>query len=101
MTRRVRWTRLAEQDALDIYLYIARDNAEAAEKLLRRFDETLMNLLEHLGLGVRQPRYGDGVRSFLVSSYILFYREVKAGIELWRIIHGKRHIPSILTRYEG
>jgi plasmid stabilization system protein ParE len=33
MRRRVRWTKLAEQDALDNYLFIARDNVDAAEKL--------------------------------------------------------------------
>ena len=36
MTRQVWWTRAAEQDALEINLYIGRDNPTAAEGVLRR-----------------------------------------------------------------
>ena len=38
---RISRTREARQDYLDIYKFIAPDNAPAAERLLRRFDETL------------------------------------------------------------
>lgn len=45
MTRQVRWTRAAEQDALEIFLYIGRDNPTAAESVLRRIDEALKTIL--------------------------------------------------------
>jgi plasmid stabilization system protein ParE len=69
MKRRVRWTRLAEQDALDICLHIARDNADAAEKLLRRIDDVLATSLDQPRLGRSQPRYGEGVRSLISDSF--------------------------------
>jgi plasmid stabilization system protein ParE len=36
---------------------------------------------------------------FLSVPNILFYREAPDGIELWRVIHGKRDIPRLLERY--
>ncbi len=101
MTRQVWWTRAAEQDALEIYLYIGRDNPTAAEGVLRRIDEALKTILLQPGIGTLRPRYGKGVRSFPVYSYILFYREREDGVELWRVIHGKRNIPRLLKGFDG
>ena len=101
MTRRVRWTRAAEQDALDLYIHIGQDNPAAAEQVLRRIDQALATILTQPGIGTRRRRYGENVRSFPVFSYILFYREIDDGIELWRVIHGKRNIPRLLQNYSG
>jgi plasmid stabilization system protein ParE len=68
MTRRVRWTSAAEQDALEIYLSIARENSVAAENVLKRIEKTLATLLTQPGIGTLQRRYGKGVRSFPVGS---------------------------------
>ena len=39
MTKRYRLTLQAEEDVRDIWLYIAADNIEAADKLIDRFTE--------------------------------------------------------------
>jgi len=89
----------ADPARADAYAVETRDNPSAAEHLLRRIDETLATILAQPGIGTRRRRYGENVRSLPVSSHILFYREIDDGIELWRVIHGRRNIPRLLNRY--
>jgi len=45
--------------------------------------------------GLSRPMWGR------ISSASLFCREIDDGIELWRVIHGRRNIPRLLNRYGG
>lgn len=91
---RVRKTRAARRDYSDIWNYIARDNPDAADRVVRSFDERLELLARLPGVGRARDELMPGVRSFAVGSYVLFYREANGGIELLRVLHGARDIPA-------
>ena len=87
---RIRRTLAAQQDYLEIWYYIAADNKEAANRVVRAFDAALNMLATHPQAGQRRPRLFPGLRSFSVGRYLLFYRVMPDGIELLRVIHGAR-----------
>lgn len=87
-TRRPR----AREDILDIWTYIAFDNVEAADAVVDRFDSAFALLAANPKMGQARPDIGTGVRSFVVGSYIVFYRPISGGIDVGRILHGRRNI---------
>lgn len=92
---RILRTPQSESDVLEIAIYVARDSATAAEKLVDLFDEKLKLLARNPGLGPQRPELGRGIQSFPVGSYILFYRRIDDGIELIRVLHGARDLRRI------
>ncbi len=91
---RVRKTVLAEQDLEEIWLYIAADNLVAADAPIDRVAEKSALLAKDSKLGRARPEIFEGLRSFPVGNYILFYRPEPGGIELTRVLHGARDLPS-------
>lgn len=85
----------AEQDLLEIWLYVADDNEEAADKLLNEIDEASKMLARNPKAGRERPEIAPGLRSFSVGRYILFYRQMDDGVEVVRALHGSRDIDSI------
>lgn len=46
-------------------------------------------------LGERPSDLGAEVRQFLVKRYVVFYRPLRDGIEVLRVLHGTRDIPAV------
>ena len=89
-------TSLAEQDLYDIWSYIARDNLRAADRLLARIDEAFAMLLRNPELGDRMDRFRPGLRAWPVASYVIYYRPIDEGIEVYRVLHGARKAEDVL-----
>lgn len=85
----------AKQDAAQIWEYIARDNPDAADRLLDHFDQALELIVKVPMMGRPRDALVPGLRSFRVGNYLLFYRTVAEGIELVRVLHGARDIPQL------
>jgi toxin ParE1/3/4 len=89
---KARLSRLAEQDLLDIWAYIAKDNPDAAD----RFTDLLVEKCDHLcelpELGRRRDEFAPSLRSFPVGRYIIFYRIGDPGIEVVRILSAYRDL---------
>jgi toxin ParE1/3/4 len=83
---------LAKQDYQDIWRYIARDNPDAADRLLLQIDVKLELYATNPRAGTARDRLAKGLRSFPVGNYLVFYRIVADGIELGRVLHGARKI---------
>lgn len=84
-------------DYLEIWLYIARDNADAADRLVSSFDEKLNLLAKSPEMGKPEEDLAPSLRSFPVGNYLLYYRPILDGIELVRVLHGARDInPEML-----
>lgn len=98
MKGRLKRTALAENDLLEIWSYIAKDNVAAADRVLDRLDDRSRLLADSPGLGVRRDDLEPGVRSFRVGSYLVLYRETENGIEVVRYLHGRRDIRRVLQR---
>ena len=90
---RYRIARRAGIDLDDIWLYIAeRDSPVAADRVLTRFYEAFVSLSLSPRIGVRRSLFGPNLRMFPVFEYLIFYRPMDDGIEIVRILHGRRNI---------
>ena len=85
-------SRLSSEDYLEIWLYVARDNPDAADRLVEQFDHYLDLLASAPLIGRSEEDLSTGLRSFPVGSYLIFYRPIEGGIELARLLHGARDI---------
>lgn len=86
---------LAEADLTDIWVFVAQDNAEAADRLLDQLHEKCQFLANSPKVGRQRSELDPSIRSFAVGSYVIFYREGDDGIEVARVLHGRRDISSL------
>ena len=88
----------ALQDMEDIRNYIAMDNPEAADRVVLAFEANAALLATEPELGLHQPRL-RGLRLWVVTefpNYLIFYRQREGRVEIVRVLHGARDLPSIL-----
>jgi toxin ParE1/3/4 len=93
--RRVIYAPEAEADLLATARRIAEHNLAAAERLIDTIDDKAHLLLTAPTMGLQRDDLAPGLRSFPVGNYVIFYRVVKHGIEVARVLHGARDIPSL------
>jgi toxin ParE1/3/4 len=82
----------AEADLIDIWRYIAQDSPANADRLLDRIRETLSRLAAVPFMGQARFDLAPGLRMFPVGNYLIFFRPIEGGIDVIRVLHGKRHI---------
>lgn len=85
----------AEEDLIDIWLYIADDQPENADRWLDRLNEAAIRLAETPGMGTERPVLSAGLKSFPVGSYVLYYRVNDGHLELARVLPASRDVDSI------
>lgn len=85
----------AEADLIEIWEYVAQYNEEAADKLIDTINQKAILLANSPYMGQVRSELQPSIRSFPVAKYVLFYRPIKNGIELVRIIHGARDIENL------
>ncbi len=88
-------TPAAENDLINIWLYIARDNQDAADRVYLAAEKTFESILAAPRMGTlyqaKRPRL-EGIRFFPVSkfqNYVIYYREHPQGIEIVRVLHAR------------
>lgn len=92
---RFRLTSRAERDVDEIWLYIARDNTQAADRLMGSFLDRFQMLADRTRLGRQRDELNAGLRSFVVGNYVVLYRPIKNGIEDVRVLSGYRDIDAL------
>lgn len=85
----------AEQDLVDIWLYIANDSPTNADRFLDYINEQALHLVELPKSGKLRPELAQALRCFPVEKYLLFYREQDSTIELVRVLHAARDINAL------
>ena len=91
----------ARADLREIRDHIAKDNPQAARRLIERFRATARKLAQRPGMGrSRQEDLRPGLFSFPVGRYVLFYQMQPGGIVLVRVVHGSRDLPAIFGSTE-
>ena len=103
MRRRISRRPQAEADLTDQFVYyLTTAGSEVAERFLAAVEAAAGRLLETPGIGVkrsfRHPSL-QGLRMHPVRGFerhLVFYRERDDGIEIVRVLHGARDIPSVM-----
>lgn len=85
----------ADQDLLEIWLYIAEDSLENADRFLDKIENTAQRLAEFKDIGRERPELANKLFCFPLDRYVLYYRKMDAGIELVRVLHSSRDIIQI------
>jgi len=85
----------AEQDLIDIWLYIAEDSPVNADHYTDKLYDKGIILAENPQMGADRSDLMDELRSFPFDHYVLYYREINNGIEMVRVLHASRDIYAI------
>jgi len=85
----------AESDLDEIWLYIAQDSPQNADKFLDRIQEGCWALAEFPHMGTSRSELRAGLRSQSVGNYIIFYFPLEDGVDIVRVLHGSREIKSL------
>ena len=86
----------AEQDLIDIWTYIAGDNATAATGLLDDIDAACAMLADHPRVGREVSSVRPGLRLFPVGRYLILFRRGDRLVEIVRVVHGARQWQKLL-----
>jgi toxin ParE1/3/4 len=88
-------TAQAEDDLIEIWIYIAQDNPGAADRVLDDIEERFHALADNPLMGRLRPEIAPELRYFTVGKYLILYRTVLDGVQIVRIIHGARDLPHL------
>jgi toxin ParE1/3/4 len=88
-------TELAESDLTKIWLYIARDKPQAADRFVDELRAQCEKLAAQPDLGRPRPDLAAGIRSYRVGNYLIFYFPTATGVEVARVLHGARDLPKL------
>lgn len=94
---RVRMSRRAETDLIEITDFIALDNPERATQ----FEDELLERAQKIStapLGyVERPELREGLRSCAHGAYVIFFTIDDHGVRIERILHGARDLGPLLN----
>jgi toxin ParE1/3/4 len=85
----------AQEDLLDIWLYIANDSPLAADRFLDFLYEKCVSLCASPKLGRLRDELLPGLRSLPVKRYTIFYRVSRDTIEIVRVLSGYRDVERV------
>lgn len=88
----------ARDDLREIRDYIARDNVEAARRVLRELHTAMRHLAEMPQMGhVREDLAEEPLRFWPVYSYLIIYRPDSRPLQVVRVLSGYRNVPELLS----
>ena len=87
---------LAAEDIQTVTETINTESPAAARRWLDDVHRCCEKLANVPGMGVARPEIGRAVRLFPLGQYVVLYREEAHGVDIVRLIHGKRDPESWL-----
>ena len=98
---------MAQQDIDEAVAYYLQEAGElVALCFVDALEEALKHIAKHPQTG--SPRYAveldlAGVRRWALNRYpyLVFYVEQEQHVDVWRVLHGQRHIPAWLQDSSG
>ncbi|MFO0137146.1 MAG: type II toxin-antitoxin system RelE/ParE family toxin [Cyanobacteriota bacterium] len=88
----------AKADISEIWEFIAEDSDDQADAFIDLIDQKFQLLAQKSGLGRRRKELAEGLRSFPVGRYVIFYLPIPGGVQIVRVLHGARDIEAALTK---
>lgn len=87
-----RLSQQAEQDLEDIWTYLAQQNQLVADKQIAEILNRFPMLAQFPDMGRKRDDLMDELRSFPVKPYVVFYKKINDGIEIFRVLHQSRDV---------
>jgi len=84
-------------DLAEIWNYIADDSEERADSFIDLLDRKINTLARRPNMGRIRDELAEGLRSFPVDRYIIFYCSIPKGIEIVRVLHSARDINTVFN----
>ena len=91
-----RLTEQAEADLDELWAYIAANHPDAADRMVDAVLEGGRMHVRFPNIGQNRDESRPGLRCFVVSPYVVFYRPMEDTIEVLRILHGARDISTLI-----
>ncbi|BAT51589.1 hypothetical protein NOS3756_05150 [Nostoc sp. NIES-3756] len=91
---------LASQDLNEIADYFAQNSLEAGEHFFREFNRKCQQLVKFPNSGKSYAEIRYDLRGLPLEGYIIFYRLLDDGIEILRVVSGRRNLLSIFNQPE-
>ena len=88
-------TAQAEEDLIEIWIYIAQDNPGAADRMFDNLEQRFHALADNPLIGQLRPDIAPELRYFTVGKYLILYRAVPSGVQIVRVIHGARDVSRL------
>lgn len=85
----------AEIDLDNIWFYIAQDSPKNADRFLDLIQEKCELIADFPSLGESCAELVDGLRSFPVGNYLIFYFPLEDGADIVRVMHGSRDVNAL------
>ncbi len=93
---RVRFTRQAREDLLDIWRYVAAHASDGvADRVFDSIERTCALLKDHPRVGRARPEIHSDARSLVIERWLALYRVTEDGAQIVRVIDGARDLSAI------
>jgi len=87
----------ARRDLVNVGRYIAADNPDRAKSFVQEIHAKAETYADHPGMGQDRSDLAKNIRSFPHTTYVVFYRPFRKGIQIVRVFSGYRDIqPDML-----
>ncbi|MGV0024646.1 type II toxin-antitoxin system RelE/ParE family toxin [Phormidesmis priestleyi] len=86
---------LASQDLNEIADHFARNSLEAGDRFFRAFNQNCQQLVAFPNSGKSYASIRPDLRGLSTEGYVIFYRILDDGIEILRVVSGRRDLPSL------
>ena len=103
MAAKLVWSPKARLDIKKIYVEIAREQPDAAERYFQNFRHKASLLIEQPRLGARHPEIGASARMLVETPYVILYETIPdtdkgpvQTIVIVRIVDGRRDLTTLL-----
>ena len=93
--RRLVFRPRARPDLDDIWLHVALDNPDAADRLVDQIMARCQGLRDYPRLGPRRPEIAPDARMLVMGDYLALYREDGSAVEIVRVVHGARRLEDL------
>jgi toxin ParE1/3/4 len=99
MTNPIEYSSQAIADIAQIWQHHAdRVSIRLADELVQRLEATVLRVVgKHKLAGRLRPELGEGVRSFPIVPYVVYYRPRGSRVNVERVLHGHRDVRPPLT----
>ncbi len=85
----------AAQDLQEIHDYLFTKNPDTANNFLDTIGKKFEILANFPNMGRRRDELSPLLRSFPVDDYLIFYRQIKGGIEIARVVSGYQDLDAL------